>query len=268
MSSLTLTTVFNNLSHLTPLQLPTLDDLDLELNQPIGSRHHQRGPLHNLSEADAEHARSVFLALHVLFPHELLPALDILDRCLVTKLVVKPASVQPKLASTTIDRNNSPVTVSAGDENSVTKESGYELFYVQSASATDKTTATKYRSRYSKISTTSTYYEVRLDSWNCSCPAFSVSAFQSLNLEPSLELGEQAGVVASVEGSEAEPFRRWEFGGIKTFKLGGVPSCKHILAAVLANAAPELFKNGFKERIVSKEEIVAWGSGWGELGRK
>jgi hypothetical protein len=46
---------------------------------------------------------------------------------------------------------------------------------------------------------------------------------------------------------------------------GRVPSCKHILAAVLAKAAPKLFKGGFKERVASKEEIVAWGSGWGEF---
>ena len=266
MSASILTTIFNNLSNLTPLEPPALDDLELELYQPIGARHHHQGPLHNLSEADAEHARSIFLTLHVLFPHELLPALDILDRALVTKLVVKPVPTRPNPGSGLDNVEGPSANVSESEKRSAAKDLSCEIFYVQSAPAAEKATTSKYRSRYSKASTTSTYYEVLLDSWNCSCPAFSVSAFHSLNLEPFSEVGGQAGVRAEVEGPEAEGGRRWEYGGINTLRLGRVPSCKHILAAVLAKAAPELFKNGFKERTVTRQEIVAWGGGWGELG--
>lgn len=76
------------LGSLEPAELPATDELDsITFAQLTHSPNH--GRLHHLSADDRSKARSVFLTLHVLFPHHLLPALDLLDRGLVTCLVPK-----------------------------------------------------------------------------------------------------------------------------------------------------------------------------------
>ncbi|KAJ9612119.1 hypothetical protein H2200_003716 [Cladophialophora chaetospira] len=261
MSTPTLTAIFKTLSNLTPLEPSTQDDFAIALHDLHRAHHGYQGPLHNLSEADAAHARSVFLTLHVLFPHELLPALDILDRALVTKLVARPDN-HPR----TDGKEDETIAYAEGEGKSPLEATVYEVFYIQSASAADQAASSRYRSRHSKSSTTSTYYEVRLDSWNCTCPAFSVSAFQCLSLVSSSDSETRDFIAAGVERFDARMGQTWEFGGTATLKPGRIPSCKHILAAVLATAAPKLFKDGVMEKAVSREELVAWGSGWGELG--
>ena len=58
----------------------------------------------------------------------------------------------------------------------------------------------------------------------------------------------------------------WAFGGMCTNGNMGVPVCKHILAALLCKAAPEVFGHGMVVREVSKEELAGWGGGWGDHG--
>ena len=65
--------------------------------------------------------------------------------------------------------------------------------------------------------------------------------------------------------------RSWAFGGTLTRQEGamGVPVCKHILAAMMEKAAPELFVEGTHlnvSRDVGKEEMAGWGAGWGDGG--
>jgi hypothetical protein len=65
--------------------------------------------------------------------------------------------------------------------------------------------------------------------------------------------------------------RAWNFGGTATREgLGaGVAVCKHILAAVVAKAAPSLFVEGVNVHIkgdVGMEEMAGWGAGWGDGG--
>ncbi|ETI24019.1 hypothetical protein G647_03388 [Cladophialophora carrionii CBS 160.54] len=266
MGSSILTSLLANLSQLVPLSPPAQDELDLGLRQHFGTaRAHQGRPLHLLSTSDTDQARSIFLTLHILFPHELLPALDLLDRQLVTKLIVDPFATKPDESAKVGGGEEPPANVAEVDDPAVPPNSGHEVFYIQSAFAAEKATGSRHRSRYSRASKTSANYEVQLDSWNCSCPAFSISAFQCLTLEPPADEQQQEDHAAPIQDSPTTA-RRWEFGGTETRKTGRVPSCKHIVAAVLAKAAPHLFKDSLTERVVRKEEVVAWGSGWGEIG--
>ncbi|KAI1615244.1 hypothetical protein EDD37DRAFT_510963 [Exophiala viscosa] len=242
-----LSSIFQSLSSLHP-----------NISNPSTQAHSTHAnPLHTLSVQDTAGARSLFLTLHVLFPHELLPALDLLDRGLVTRLALQhdDSSISPSRNPT---RHASEVEGHS--------ETEVEVYYIQSSASATTNHPRKH------ASSSATFYEVRLDSWNCSCPAFSVSAFQGLSHStgyddnyddnyhhdrfPTLGLD-----------SMPENATYWHFGGVATSKSSGsIPSCKHILAALLAKAAPELFGHGVTVRKVSCEEIVGWGGGWGEFG--
>lgn len=265
----TLASIFNALSNLTPGSHTPSRETRPSSNLCLHPQNPARSLLHTLSPTDTEKARSIFLTLHVLFPHELLPALDLLDRRLVTRLTIRSpvsdAHDQNEAAkwfasshSATQALPNQPVR-------------NAELFYIQSSSASEKSSSSRYVHRKATTSTRSAFYEVRLDSWNCSCPAFSVSAFQGLNLdhssadEDSAVADEQSEPGMSRENAEGNG--EWAFGGTATLAntSAPVPSCKHILAAVLVRAAPDLFGNGVSDTTVSREEAVGWGGGWGEL---
>ena len=79
--------------------------------------------------------RQIWVSIHCMFPYELLPALDLLDRQLVTRLVL------------------------AEDDDAGFEE--VDIYYVQS-------TQSKARSAIN-------WYEVRLAAWNCNCLAFNFS---------------------------------------------------------------------------------------------
>lgn len=257
-----LTALINELSHLTPLHHASSSSSTAQPHNtallvpasPPAPHHQGRSPLINLSASDTSHARSIFLTLHLLFPHELLPALDLLDRCLVTRLVVSTEQ--------DVDVDTTATSTPPSPRHNQEAKNDMEAFYVQSASAVSSTNSA--RSRYRPAPTSATYYEVRLDSWNCSCPAFSVSSFQALNITTASPSSSPSS--RTHEASAPEPTTTsWAFGGISN-SAGKVPSCKHILAAVLAKAAPALFAEGFETRVVSRAEMVAWGAGWGEFG--
>lgn len=255
-----MTSLFHSLARLTPL--PSLPHLHRALGPPQPT-----SALHRLSATDAQHARSVFLTLQVLFPHELLPALDILDRGLVTRLVVKQdehtQAPNPIAGTTGMGKGSAPSDVEVDDEGVLEDVNGWEVYYVQSSSAVTSRSGKSRTTGSSRYSTrrhdpSATFYEVRLASWNCSCPAFSVSAFQGLNVQ-----AEES--AATIDAMDAD--LGWRFGGVATNpSTRSVPSCKHILAAVLAKAAPKLFGPGVHVNRVSKEELAGWGAGWGELG--
>ena len=223
--------------------------------------------LSQLSPNDTKNAKSIFLTLHFLFPHELLPALDLLDRKLVTTLRLGP-------------------------------DHKHEVFYVQSASAQSNNPShltaradkqPRYYDARRKAKATDTYYEVRLDSWNCSCAGFAFDGFKGLDVEEGE--GAEAGRVGMGtggygRGSDDGGWRssggedegendaekrvgdgtKFVFGGWATKKTEPVPICKHILAAALMKAAPELFGRCVKVREVSNEEIAGWGAGYGDHG--
>ena len=183
-----------------------------------------------LTTADIAHSKSALLTLHFLFPHELLPALDLLDRQLVTQLII-PGNVGGLLQN--------------------------EVYYVQSASATASRPFKTSRHQF----TTPTSYEVRLAAWNCMCPAFAYSAFGK-SLDTDLDLEEPAS--DQVYEHQNGEHSRARLGGVLTRLDAGVPICKHILAAFLGSGAPALFGTSVRVKEVDGIEVAGWAGGWGD----
>lgn len=205
--------------------------------------------LSSLNSRDHKSAKSIFTTLHFLFPHELLPALDLLDRKLVTQLVV----TAPQACTCPTTKSTSSTAA---------KSISWEIFYVRSASAS--TSTSKSTSRYRRVYNQSgNHYEVNLEAWNCSCPAFAYSAFgRALDLSD-----EQTSGSSEDDATEAEigdDSWGWQFGGTLTKEGSGAPICKHILAAVLGRALPDLFGNGVERKEVPAVEAAGWGGGWGD----
>jgi hypothetical protein len=202
----------------------------------------------------------VLLTLHVLYPNELLSALDLLDRDLVIQLiplsksqVPPPVSEpeQPKEQPQDTDMEQDISAASTDQTNNIDKtRTEYEnaVYYVRSAQQSTS------NSRFRDPVASSTHYEVRTSSWSCSCPAFVFSAFPA---RASNHEGHEDGD-AVIEGKEDQ---EWMVGGLS---LGSdVPMCKHLLACVLVERGG-MFGSYVKTREVSVEELAGWAAGWGD----
>lgn len=88
--------------------------------------------------------RQLLLTLHVLFPSLLLPALDLLDRRLVTGI-----------------KSSDPGPV---------EETALQLYIVKSLGTT-------FRRRNQDVASKSRSYVVRPKAWNCSCSSFALDSF-------------------------------------------------------------------------------------------
>ncbi|MCJ1404389.1 hypothetical protein MMC11_007614 [Xylographa trunciseda] len=187
--------------------------------------------------------KSLFLTLHCLFPTELLPSLDLLDRGLVSRLVYRLTAVVRPPAHR---RSEEPTEAQPSGIDARTIEAkDIKTYYVRSAQPTRAT------SRYQNVPGSATSYEVRLDAWNCSCAAFTFSAFTGVGVSSQ---GRENGIGMT---EEEEPW----FGSL----LRGddsMPVCKHLLACVLVEKCAQ-FRGFVEERIVGKEEAAGWGAGWG-----
>jgi hypothetical protein len=243
----------------------------------------------NPLSAVPEAAKKQLLSLQVLFPNEFLPALDLLDRRLVTRLIIghgvgdesaaiteKDAGVAPvrnaQLSDETMlddteppsDRalvepphapsNNDSMIDAPHEADPVSSTSQNSIYYVRSAQQRS--------SRYSNSYEATTFYEVRLFAWNCSCPAFAFAAFPAMHPEPAVPTFDPQhdtppSTMSGLHGTT------WSFGGVS---LGDAtpPVCKHLLACVLVEKCSGLFGEYLEERIVSVEEAAGWAAGWGD----
>ena len=234
--------------------------------------------------------KSLFLTLHVLFPNELLPALDVLDRGLVTRFIVDYNS-ETRLEGTEQptegqghqeDEETGTGEPHAGAADDATTRLRIEpqdrVYYVRSSQPVRG-------SRYSNFGHESggagdgesgragggiglggTSYEVRLTAWNCSCPAFAFSAFggTAVDSEDQEQGPVNDGEMEDEQGqgddwmddSELE----WRFGGVMRGKT--VLVCKHLLACVLVERWGALEKH-VEVRTVGKAEMAGWAAGWG-----
>ena len=288
--------ILRSLSHLPTLPQDSTTQFDATASSTRYTRDQHspskaNNPLSTLAPSASEDAKPLFLTLHFSFPHELLPALDLLDRGLVTRLV-------PSRNTSTKHPASTPTVPDTGATTSADPVES-EVFYVQSASAATsqhhpKHTGAEPQGRFRDALASSssskgrrsaaqtTYYEVRLDSWNCSCAAFAFSSFTCLTKSededhpPPIESAygtagplqdeDEEGIAdVAAERTAAE----WRFGGTLTLPnaTAGVPVCKHILAAVMARAAPKLFVDGVHvnvKRELGREEMASWGAGWGD----
>jgi hypothetical protein len=143
------------------------------------------------------------------------------------------------------------------------------VYYVRSAQPQKQT-------RYSHGATIDILpnYEVRLDAWNCSCPAFAFAAFPSATSRPGSAESHQSLQVAdasvttgmlglqNVDTSFADEAEDtvWIFGGLGL--ESNLPVCKHLLACVLVERT-ELFKDCVEDKLVDVEEAAGWAAGWG-----
>jgi len=221
------------------------------------------------------------LTLHVLFPNELLPALDLLDRGLVTRLRLLPhghqalpekdarqgttgataqAEHDPEGASGVPHPSNSPRTGSVDEGGNIADQYHVDVaktpstYYVRSA---QQQQASRSTSRYRNAAYEhTTYYEVRLDAWSCSCPAFAFAAFPATMADSQDAAPFDA--ETEVNGTSSSS---WTFGGLT---LGSdMPICKHLLACVLVEHS-QTFSHFVEERKVSPEEMAGWAAGWGD----
>jgi hypothetical protein len=315
------TKLLNSLPQLPPS--PAGTDANVNATNPAA-------PSGNVLASVPEGVRKKLLALHVLFPNECLPALDLLDRRLVSRFLIrrKPidgaaplgATVAEDAAQATSDlrvvvekdgARLSPDVATEEAQQPRTQRETSALYTVTAAGRvgspdavlgsgvrdpvplTDFTTqlpqipidqarriegdgrlaygdtvyyvrsaqqrSSRHHSSYESVSV----YEVRLKSWNCSCPAFAFSAFPS-SLSPvatHFDLKDRIleDAAAAAEGMEDGG---WAFGGTS---LGESmpPVCKHLLACVLVERVA-MFRGYVEETTVSVEEAAGWAAGWGD----
>lgn len=116
--------------------LTTLINTLSSTSSPPSTTEPPTNPLHGLSQ-------NHILTLHVLFPNLLLPAFDLLDRRLVTRLTLANESDRGDVGGT---------------------------FLVKSLA----TTLTR---RHRDVGLSAQRYLVQLDTWQCACPSFTFDAF-------------------------------------------------------------------------------------------
>ncbi|KAH7117761.1 hypothetical protein B0J11DRAFT_493511 [Dendryphion nanum] len=205
----------------------------------------------NPLDSAPEAAKKQLLTLHVLFPNEFLPALDLLDRRLVTRFRIRetrdedaPPAPPPPREKRSTDADTSEGTV----------------YYVRSAQPQRPTRFTSASSSSSSTSyDTLTTYQVLPRVWNCSCPAFAFAAF------PSSSSTQYQSSISSLHTSTPSTSHspEWTFGAT-ALDLGIPPVCKHLLACVLAERCEGLFGGFVDERSVGVAEASGWAAGWGD----
>ena len=196
-------------------------------------------PLHALSQSH----RQLLLTLHVLFPNLLLPAFDLLDRGLVTRLTL---SVKDHESGSRPDAAERKEDVTAGRPND-SAESSPGFFLVKSLA----TTLTR---RHRDVGLSSQRYLVQLRTWQCACASFTFDAFPS----SSGSAGDHENESTTSELDES--LLNWSFGGMSLDGLGAsggdVPCCKHLLACLIEEKWPSLLRQYLDERTVSREEMA------------
>ncbi|KAH9878734.1 hypothetical protein IAQ61_002008 [Plenodomus lingam] len=241
-------------------------------------------PLQNASDQ----VKKQFLALQVLFPNEFIPALDLLDRRLVTRFHIcnaddnneetnndrtsdtsaqqnHPRQQHPR-SPTTIQQDHtmtdfnpdqlpSPDTEIPLPNPNIHNPTTNTIYYVQSAAPPRPT-------RFSTSIDTTIFYQVRLTAWNCSCPAFAFNAFPAdissiPNSNTTPNLSHPAFIPTPTTQSPTL------FGGV-SLDMGMPPVCKHLLACVLAEKCDGLFGRFVCEKKGGVGEAAGWAAGWGE----
>lgn len=205
--------------------------------------------------------RCLFLTLHAIFPDTVLPALDLIDRRLVVRVIAtKNLAKQGERATTGLDRKGNPpkrFTQSSGIKTRIgayidcggfldhrestnadmtslqhffsvtdTNDSSAAIYLVHSR-ASNKT----YRVAHGSTQTPKSYL-VQLDAWHCSCPSFAMDTFtgRSSPLSSSTESQTQRDNHSGWSGS----FSRMSHDGLGN--LGeSAPCCRHLLACLLSD---------------------------------
>ncbi|PTB70096.1 hypothetical protein BBK36DRAFT_1189514 [Trichoderma citrinoviride] len=196
--------------------------------------------------------RRQLLTLHVIFPNLLLPALDMLDRGLVSRLVVADGEEQRASEAATASVLSHAVVeaeIGSTDEQSTSRSAnnGQEpgvtgricMYTVQSAAS-----PTSRRRRHTPLRAKT--YAVHLDAWNCSCGGFALDAYSHYDAKSKDE--------QQPCQSSALPLRP------ASLELASpdddFPCCKHLLACLLAEKW-KTTTGHVRDRYITKEELAA-----------
>lgn len=189
--------------------------------------------------------------LHVLFPSLLLPALDLLDRGLVTRVVCRDRAhpESPQRASggkgdqSGEGGEGTAARAQEGGSGHVGEAPRGGFHVVRSLASTMKRRE-------------GGYYIVFLDAWNCTCPSFAFDAFPPVSATSDSMKEDKSG-----GGGEAdEAGETWTFGGLSTDGTEGfgasIPCCKHLLACVLAERWGDVLGSYVAVKVVGKGEMA------------
>lgn len=214
----------------------------------------------------SETTKSTLLTLHTLFPTDLLPALDLLDRGLVTRFVLAPSSDE------TNPNPPQDVQENLADPPPSTRKQTLAYYVRSSRSSHPRSRAAVQTSSTSTSSSTTaiTTHSVHLNAWTCSCPAFAFAAFPAADEPPDPRVNtsdhedddddDDEDWFASTTTTATE----WRFGGLTRGDARAVPPvCKHLLACVIAERCGS-FAGLVEERQVGVEEAAGWAAGWGD----
>ncbi|MDI1487904.1 MAG: hypothetical protein OHK93_007177 [Ramalina farinacea] len=236
-----------NPTNLTDLLLQTLTNLPTPADSPDPPT----------STLNLLAAKPTLLTLHALYPTLLLPALDVLDRRLITRLDLLPPS-------STLTSSPPPGAA------------GRSIYHVRSAAPPRR----HHRPGRDPVETHHSY-EVRTTSWSCTCAAFAFAAFNqssgaATGADPFRDEDEMildcTGDDTTVEGTEGGARgvgdgKRW--GGLMRVYgeggggvNGGVPVCKHLLACCVAECWDGAGRM-VEVRGVGRGEMAGWAGGWG-----
>ena len=100
---------------------------------------------------------------------------------------------------------------------------------------------------------------MRVQAWNCSCPAF---AFASFPADTSGEVGESEQEQYHIsETRDVEESSYAIIGGLSRIE-SGTPMCKHLLACLLVEHCG-LLSTSVQETDADAEQLAGWAGGWG-----
>lgn len=238
----------------TPRQLLTslinsISDIPLAEAEQNDRRSTQKKMLNPLQLVSPSH-RPLLTTLHVLFPTLVLPALDLLDRQLVTRVILNQTRPQAKA--------NQVKTEDGKARDTQAKEEPPSSFYVV------RSVPRPSRGRFAQGQSTGQSYIVHMDAWNCTCATFAFASFPAAVPEEGEngDVTEPAAEALAEDTAEGED--GWQLGGMSLDGIDGedgvgdgVPCCKHILACLLAERWEVALGGFIIEERVGKEDMAA-----------
>lgn len=200
-------------------------------------------------------SRTLLTTLHVIYPSLLLPALDLLDRGLVTRVLVLDAS-----PSNTQQPTSSHQSLDEAEQ--ARRDARASTFHLVRSAQQSRRRGKKSAADSEGGGPT---YIVRTQAWSCDCAAFAFAAFPNEQ-----QLFASSAYQIDIEDGQAGPTPElsqvhWEFGGLsfdgREKQDGGIgpgtpPCCKHLLASVLAERWGAVLGRYVQERRVGKEEAA------------
>ena len=186
-------------------------------------------PSHNPSlQASIPPSRRQFLlTLHVLFPTLLLPALDLLDRELITRLTLEGSSAGSRAK--------------------------HQVYIVKSLASTLK--GAQRRAAGPSGAKVDVKYAVRLGAWNCTCAGFALDAYGGSKRTPVTTSSSLTAVPTSAEVEVESLYGGYSLDGTGRGEAD-VPCCKHILACLLAENWGSVLGGRVEAKAVTREEMA------------